>query len=129
MGSRCHHCNNIIRTNWITYKAFDSEYCSNMCRNEKVKIIKIIDPKYNDHVKWQPIIRRSQSSINIDIQDLEEESIELEKYFLQKSMVKKYGKKVWLKILTFYHLQCAYYITFFPKTINFWKRCKERFYF
>ena len=66
---RCNHCNILIQCNMISYIAFDGVYCSNMCRNEKVKVIKAIDPTYNFPSKWQPLIRKTKSCIDIDKQN------------------------------------------------------------
>ena len=63
---RCNNCNIIIQCNTISYIAFDGVYCSNMCRNEKAKVIKAIDPTYNYPSKWQPIIRRTKSCLDVN---------------------------------------------------------------
>ena len=62
----CNHCNIIIQYHMIRYKAFDAVYCSNICRNEQAKVIKAIDPTYNYPSKWQPIIRKTKSCIDVN---------------------------------------------------------------
>ena len=66
---RCNHCNIIIPCNAISYIAFDAVYCSNICRNEKVKVIKAIDPTYNYPSKWQPMIRKTKSCLDMNEQE------------------------------------------------------------
>lgn len=62
---KCNFCKNNVSPNKITFKGFDSTYCSKYCRQQDRAVIIDVDPGYNNHSKWGSKIKKTKSLANI----------------------------------------------------------------
>lgn len=73
---KCFYCNNILLNNSTLYRGYDSNFCSNICRNKVMEINLLNDPKLSEYQKWinyknppkhlEASLKRTQSIININ---------------------------------------------------------------
>lgn len=76
-SNKCLICDKLINSNEKVYRGFDNNYCSYQCRETLSNLVIKSDPNYNTPSKWINTIKKSSSSFNISIDDLESETIPL----------------------------------------------------
>ena len=76
-SNKCLICDKLINSNEKVYRGFDNNYCSYECRETLSNIVIKFDPNYNSPSKWRNTIKRSSSSFNILIDELESQTTPL----------------------------------------------------
>jgi len=76
-SNKCLICDKLINSNEKIYRGFDNNYCSYQCRETLSNLVIKSDPNYNTPSKWRNTIKRSSSSFNVLIDELESQTTDL----------------------------------------------------